>query len=161
MRIEFNGLNIANLKSCKFSLSFFTLFFFTFVTFFIIFSFHSAISLDHKKKLLNFLYYWYWLLMLWSLKKNSLHNSWSKTRIFAASTIMQYWLDNTIIIIFFSDNETIIYWMKETNSYFLRIASKAPVKDLTEFIHSIWMDMTKQPTKFHFFLTSASWENED
>ena len=42
--------------------------------------------------------------------------SWSKTRIFAASTITQYWLDNTIIIFFISDNATIIYWMKEANS---------------------------------------------
>ena len=30
-----------------------------------------------------------------------------------------------------------------------------------KFIHSIRMDMTKQPTKFHSFLTSALWENED
>ena len=54
--------------------------------------------------------------------------SWSKTRIFAASTITQYWLDNTIIIIFFSENTTIIYWMKETNTYFIKIASKALVR---------------------------------
>ena len=54
--------------------------------------------------------------------------SWSKAPIFVASTITQYWLDNTIITIFFSDNSTIIYWMKETNSCFLRIASKAPMR---------------------------------
>ena len=60
----------------------------------------------------------------------ALHCSWSKTRIFAASTITQYWLDNTIIIIFFSDKAIIIYWMKETNSCFLKIASKAPVRIL-------------------------------
>ena len=30
---------------------------------------------------------------------------------------------------FFSDNATIIYWMKETNGCFLRIASKAPVRN--------------------------------
>ena len=47
---------------------------------------------------------------------------------FNSLTITQYWLDNTIIIISFSDNATIIYWMKETNSCFLRIASKAPVR---------------------------------
>ena len=37
---------------------------------------------------------------------------------------------NSIIqlLYFFSDNATIIYWMKETNSWFLRIASKAPVR---------------------------------
>ena len=33
--------------------------------------------------------------------KNAIAHSWSKTRIFAASSITQYWLDNTIIIIFF------------------------------------------------------------
>ena len=54
-------------------------------------------------------------------------DSWSKTHIFAASTITQYWLNKTIII-FFSDNATVIYWMKETNSCFLRIASKAPMR---------------------------------
>ena len=25
-------------------------------------------------------------------------------------------------------------------------------QDSTNFIHSIWIDMTKQPTEFHFFL---------
>ena len=55
-------------------------------------------------------------------------NSWSKTRIFTASTITQHWLDNTIIMIYFSINATIIYWMKETNSCFLGIATKAPVR---------------------------------
>ena len=29
---------------------------------------------------------------------------------------------------FFSDNATIIHWMKETNNCFLRIANKAPVR---------------------------------
>ena len=33
-------------------------------------------------------------------------SNWSKTSIFAASTIMQYWLDNTIVIISISDNVT-------------------------------------------------------
>ena len=54
--------------------------------------------------------------------------SWSKTHIFAASTITQYWLGNSIVIFFISDNATIIYWMNETNSCFLRIASKAPLR---------------------------------
>ena len=58
--------------------------------------------------------------------------SWNKTCIFTASTITQYWLYNTIIIISFSDNATIIYRMKETNSCFLRIGSKAPVRILGE-----------------------------
>ena len=51
-----------------------------------------------------------------------------KRRIFAASIITWYWLDDTIVIIFFSDNATLIYWLKETNSCFSRIASKAPVR---------------------------------
>ena len=73
---------------------------------------------------------------------------------------MQFWTDNTIIAISFSDNATIVFWMKEIKSYFFRIASKAR-QDSTQFIHSIWMDMTKQPSKFNLFLTGASWENED
>ena len=56
------------------------------------------------------------------------HDSWNKTHIFAAITITQYWLNDTIVIIFFSDNPTIIYWIKEKNSCFLRITSKAPVR---------------------------------
>ena len=49
--------------------------------------------------------------------------------------------------------------MKEANSCFLELQTKHP-SGLNNFKHSIWMDMTKQPTKFNFFLTSASWENE-
>ena len=33
-----------------------------------------------------------------------------------------------LLYLFFSDNATIIYWMKETNSCFLRILYKAPVR---------------------------------
>ena len=47
-------------------------------------------------------------------------------KIFAASTITQYWLDNTIIKIFFFWQCNHYYWMKE--SCFLRIASKALVR---------------------------------
>ena len=41
-----------------------------------------------------------------------------------------------LLYFFFSDNATIIYWMKETNNCFLRIASKA-CQDFTKFIHII------------------------
>ena len=39
-------------------------------------------------------------------------------------------------LIFFSDNATIIYWMKETNSCFLRIATKAPVRIQQQNLYS-------------------------
>ena len=53
---------------------------------------------------------------------------------------------------FFPKNSTIIYWMKEkTKSCFLRVASRAPVRiQQNLYIYSIWMDMTKKPTEFHF-----------
>ena len=72
--------------------------------------------------------------------------SWSKTHIFAASTITLYCLDNTIIIIFFSDNATFIYWIKVTNSCFLRIASKAPFRiqqNLYTAFEWIWQGIYK------------------
>ena len=64
--------------------------------------------------------------IVWMMENPHIHQQfahhavggWSKTRTFAPLTIMQYWLDNTIIIVFFSDNATIFYWMKETNSCF-------------------------------------------
>ena len=49
-------------------------------------------------------------------------------RVFSHSLLLRN--INSIIFIklfFFSNNATIIYWIKETNSCCLRIASKAPV----------------------------------
>ena len=57
--------------------------------------------------------------------------SWSKTQIFAASTITQYWLDNTIIIIFFLTMEPLFTVFKNWKQSTRLISTK--------FIHSIWM----------------------
>ena len=89
--------------------------------------------------------------------------SWSKTRFFArrnfaASTITQYWLDNTIVIIFFSDNATIVYWIKETNSYFWRIASKAPVRTQQYIVFEwIWQSNLQNLFPNKCFLRKLNW----
>ena len=49
-----------------------------------------------------------------------------------------------------------IYWLKETNYCFFKNWKQSTRQDSTKFMHSIWMDMTKQPTKFNFLLTSIN-----
>ena len=56
------------------------------------------------------------------------HCSWRKTHIFSASTITTILTQSYNYYNFFSDNATIVYWMEETSSCLLRIASKAPVR---------------------------------
>ena len=73
-------------------------------------------------------------------------SSWNKTHIFTALIITQCWLDNAIIIISFSDNATI---MKEINSCFLRIASKAPIR-IQKIYTQDFNGYGKQPTTFFF-----------
>ena len=59
-------------------------------------------------------------------------------------TITQYWLDNTIIIFL-----TIQPLFTERDKYlFYKNCKQSTRQDSTKLIHSIWMDMTKQPTKF-------------
>ena len=86
-------------------------------------------------------------------------SSWEQNAYFCSSliyyAILTQWYNRYN---FFSDNATIIYWIKEINSCFLRIASKTPVR-IQQNLYTVFEWMTKQPTEFNFFLTSASWES--
>ena len=53
-------------------------------------------------------------------------SSWSKTRIFAASTITQYWLDNTIIIIFLLTMQPLFTGWKRQIVVFQKLQAKHP-----------------------------------
>ena len=71
------------------------------------------------------------LFMIWKSKnrfsKLKLLKTVGAKRVFSQHQLLRN-IDNTIIIISFSNNTTIIYWMKETNSCFFRIANKALVR---------------------------------
>ena len=77
--------------------------------------------------------------------------SWSKTHIFAALTITQYWLDNTIIInFFFLTMQPLFTGWKRQMVVFLRIANKAPVR-IQQNLYTAFDRYDKAIYKISFF----------
>ena len=77
------------------------------------------------------------------MSEGLLYSRWSKTRIFAAWWYNRYF--------FFLKMQPLFPEWKRQIVVFLRIASKEHQSGFNKIYTQYWMDMTKQPTEFHFF----------